>query len=120
MVEEELIIKWTAETEKEELFIKIKKHIPEKGCYTMLQHCDSHRSSFLQRMGRTKHVPYQELPNEQTQIWYLLEAIKCTDSFLMARIANTNCNWQLDGKQYIFEKAIEMLISVWSVGILQS
>ena len=56
-----------------------------------------------------EHVSYQ-LPNQSTRVRYLLDTIKCTDSLLMARIANIQCDQDSKGKLYNFEKAVAFLL----------
>ena len=63
-----------------------------------------------------EHVSYQ-LPNQSTRVRFLLDTIKCTDSLLMARIANIQCDQDPKEKLYDFEKAIAFLLLACPVAL---
>ena len=72
-------------------------------------HCDNHRHSHLRMKSALEHVSFQ-LPSQSTRVCTLLDTIKCTDSLLMARIANIQCDQDPKGKLHDFEKAVAFLL----------
>ena len=102
--------KWITELAKEEVLLKQRIYTGKpQSRHTLEMHCDCHRQSNLRMISASEHVSYQ-LPNQSTRVRYLLDTIKCTDSLLMARIANIQCDQDALGKLHDFEKAVAFLL----------
>ena len=57
----------------------------------------------------SEHVSFQ-LPNKSTRVRAVLDTIKSTDSLLMARIANIQCDQDPGGKLHDFEQCVAFLL----------
>ena len=60
-----------------------------QNAYTLEKFCQHHRNAFVQMQSCDEHVEYQ-IPNEHTQVGYLLDAIENTDEKILTAIANIN------------------------------
>ena len=80
------------------------------------EHCNSPCYSHLQIKSNTNNTSYQ-LPNESTITRYLLDIIKYNDADLGVRLANINCDTDINRKQHDFKLAIDFLLYVCSVAL---
>ena len=102
--------KWLTELNKEKSSLDLRVYTGKyQSRYTLEQHCDSHRSSYLRMKNAAQHVNFQ-LPNQSTRVRALLDTIKSTDSLLMARIANIHCDQDAKGKLHDFEQCVAFLL----------
>jgi hypothetical protein len=68
-----------------------------------------HRNAFVSMTQCADHVPHQ-LPNERTRVTYLLDAIKCSDASLQAKMALVQSDDAANGKMNDFEATASFLL----------
>ena len=109
--------KWLSVLTKEENLLKQRIYTGKvQSQYSLEMHYDNHRHGHLQIKSASEHVSSQ-LPNQSTRVCSLLDTFKCTNSLLMARIANIQCDQDPKGKLHDFEKAVAFLLPACPVAL---
>jgi len=77
--------KWDSEIKKQDDFLHSSQWKGQNN-FTLGMLVTQHRAAYVSMVQCAEHVDYQ-LPNAQTRVKYLLEAIKCSDAGLQAAMA---------------------------------
>ena len=98
--------KWEAILKTKNNFLNTRKW-KGQGNFPLESFVQLHRGAFISMKAASQHVDYQ-LPNEHTQVTYLLDAIECSDAKLQAAMASIEEDQA--GKGVDFEKAAAALL----------
>ena len=93
--------KWDSEIKKQDDFLHSSQWKGQSN-FTLGMLITQHRAAYVSMVQCAEHVDYQ-LPNAQTRVKYLLEAIKCSDAGLQAAMAMVRNDDGRAGKLKDFE-----------------
>ena len=100
--------KWEAEIKKQEQLLHTR--IWKGQSNFLLEHFISqHCNTYVSMSACTEHVQYQ-LPNEHSQVGFLIDAIQCADAGLQATMASVKMDNGPNGLQNNFERAVSHLL----------
>ena len=101
--------KWQKELKEQETMIKTRKWKGNSN-FSHEKFVEQHRAAYISMQQCSNHVAYQ-LPNEQTRVRHLMEAIECNDPQLQAALAAIRLDKDGDNaKCNNFENAVAYLL----------
>ena len=100
--------KWEAKIKRPEQMLHTKQWMRQSN-FTLKRFNAQHRNTFVSIQAFAKHITYQ-LPNEHSQVGYLLDAIQCNDAGLQATMASIKTDQAAKGMQNDFEAAASHLL----------
>ena len=100
--------KWEAEIKCHEQLLHTRMWKGQSN-FTLERFIAQHRNAFVSMQAAAKHVTYQ-LPNEHSQVGYLLDAIQCNDAGLQAVMASAKTYQAINGLRNDFEAAATHLL----------
>ena len=100
--------KWEAEIKKQEQLLHT--HVWKGQSNFSLEHFISqHRNAYVSMSACAEHIQYQ-LPNEHSQVGFLLDAIQCANAGLQAAMASVKTDNGPNGLRNNFERAVSDLL----------
>ena len=100
--------KWDAEILKQDNLLHTSQWKGQSN-FSLERFIAQHRNAFVSMRQCAEHVSFQ-LPNEQTRVKYLLDAIHCNDAPLQAAMALVRNDTDPNGKMNSFEAAASYLL----------
>ena len=100
--------KWDKEIKLQDDFLHTSQWKGQSN-FTLGQFISQHRAAYVSMEQCAEHVDFQ-LPNGQTRVKYLLDAIVCSDAGLQAAMAMIRNDDRPDGKLNTFEDAATYLL----------
>jgi hypothetical protein len=104
------IDKWQAELTKQDDFLHTRKWKGQTGGFTLEKFIGLHRNAYVSMCACAAHVNFQ-LPNPNTRVTYLLNAIDCNYAPLQAAMALVRNDITPTGKMNDFEGTASFIIS---------
>jgi hypothetical protein len=77
--------------------------------YGLENHCAAHRNAYVQLEAEAEHIEYQ-LPNEHSQVGYLIDSIQNNDPGLQAGLANIRSDKGAGGMRGNFEAVVAHIL----------
>ncbi len=100
--------KWEKELKYQETFMKSRVWKGNSN-FSLEKFIEQHRTAFISMQQCSDHVAFQ-LPNENTRVRYLTDAIQCQDAALQAALAGIRVDDGPEGMRNNFESAVTFLL----------
>jgi hypothetical protein len=100
--------KWDGEIKKMDLLLHTKKWKGQSN-YSLERFVQSHRNAYVSMVACSQHIAYQ-LPNENSRVGFLLDAIENEDAGLQAAMASIRNDKGVGGMRSNFENAVANLL----------
>jgi hypothetical protein len=100
--------KWLAEIKRSEELLHNRQWTGQSN-FSLEKFIAQHRNAFVSMTQCAEHVPHQ-LPIERTRVTYLLDAIKCSNASLQAKMALVQSDDAPNGKMNDFEATASFLL----------
>ena len=100
--------KWQAELKQQDDLLHTRRWKGQSS-FSLDKLIAQHRNAYITMSQCAVHIPFQ-LPNEQTRVTYLLDAIECSDAALQAAMALVRNDAGPAGKMNDFEAAAAFIV----------
>jgi hypothetical protein len=100
--------KWQAELKHQDDLLHTRKW-KGQSAFSLEKFISQHRNAYISMSQCAEHLPFQ-LPNEQTRVTYLLDAIECNDAPLQASMALVRNDVGPNGKMNNFEATASFIV----------